>query len=186
MNEKDKRLPLGSIRPFTKEEKEWKKVEEKEPKLKERVLRIDDLIDKQVVDLEGYDIGYVDEFDGEFLLLREGPFGEDMRIHKSYIGRVNRRVILADALREIVTGLDVIDADGKKIGVIKEIIGTEDCIDMFIVDRGKDKEMLNVLLERIHTLGVNVILDLKERDLEFENQSYKMTFKEKLKRFFER
>jgi len=121
------------------------------------------LVGKAVVDTEGIELGYVMTADDRFLTVGEGPMGS-MRIGKRFIDRVADRVILKGTIVEMFTGLNVIDASGEFVGIVRDTIETEDTWDSVLVE-DEDGETVVVVLEDIKSIDEFVELDVGRDEL---------------------
>ena len=121
------------------------------------------LVGKAVVDTEGIELGYVMTEDDRFLTVGEGPMGS-MRIGKRFVDRVADRVMLKGTLVEMFTGLNVIDAAGEFVGIVRDTIETEDTWDSVLVE-DEEGEMVVVVLEDIKSIDEFVELDVTGDEL---------------------
>ncbi|TLZ53679.1 MAG: hypothetical protein E6K17_09305 [Methanobacteriota archaeon] len=121
------------------------------------------LVGKAVVDTEGVEIGFVMTEDEKFLTVGEGPIGS-IRLGKRFVDRVADRVLLKGTLVEMFTGLNVIDAGGEFVGIVRDTIETEDTWDSILVE-DEEGEMVVVVLEDIKTIDEFVELDVTGDEL---------------------
>ena len=121
------------------------------------------LVGKAVVDTEGVELGYVMADDERFLTVGEGPMGS-MRIGKRFVDRVADRVVLKGTVMEMFTGLNVIDASGEFLGIVRDTIETEDTWDSILVE-DEEGEMVVVVLEDIRAIDEFVELDVTQDEL---------------------
>src|SRR2546425_4952430 len=121
------------------------------------------LVGKAVVDTEGIELGYVMTEDDWFLTVGEGPMGS-MRIGKRFVDQVADRVMLKGTLVEMFTGLNVIDAAGEFVGIVRDTIETEDTWDSVLVE-DEEGEMVVVVLEDIKSIDEFVELDVTGDEL---------------------
>jgi len=121
------------------------------------------LVGKAVVDTEGVEIGFVMTEDEKFLTVGEGPIGS-IRLGKRFVDRVADRVLLKGTLVEMFTGLNVIDAGGEFVGIVRDTIETEDSWDSILVE-DEEGEMVVVVLEDIKTIDEFVELDVTGDEL---------------------
>jgi len=121
------------------------------------------LVGKAVVDTEGIELGYVMSEDDRFLTVGEGPIGS-MRVGKRFVDRVADRVLLKGTLVEMFTGLNVIDASGEFVGIVRDTIETEDTWDSILVE-DEEGEMVVVVLEDIKSIDEFVELDVTGDEL---------------------
>ena len=121
------------------------------------------LVGKAVVDTEGIELGYVMTEDEKFLTVGEGPIGS-MRLGKRFVDRVADRVLLKGTLVEMFTGLNVIDAAGEFVGILRDTIETEDTWDSVLVE-DEDGEMVVIVLEDIKAIDEFVELDVTGDEL---------------------
>jgi hypothetical protein len=98
-----------------------------------------------------------------FLTVGEGTIGS-MRIGKRFVDRVADRVLLKGTLVEMFTGLNVIDASGEFVGIVRDTIETEDTWDSILVE-DEDGEMVVVVLEDIKSIDEFVELDVTGDEL---------------------
>ena len=118
---------------------------------------------KAVVDTEGIELGYVMSEDDRFLTVGEGPIGS-VQIGKRFVDRVADRVMLKGTLVEMFTGLNVIDASGEFVGIVRDTIETEDTWDSILVE-DEEGEMVVVVLEDIKAIDEFVELDVTGDEL---------------------
>ncbi|HTD81955.1 MAG TPA: hypothetical protein VK723_07385 [Thermoplasmata archaeon] len=121
------------------------------------------LVGKAVVDTEGIELGYVMSEDDRFLTVGEGPIGS-VQIGKRFVDRVADRVMLKGTLVEMFTGLNVIDASGEFVGIVRDTIETEDTWDSILVE-DEEGEMVVVVLEDIKAIDDFVELDVTGDEL---------------------
>jgi len=121
------------------------------------------LVGKAVVDTEGIELGFVMTEDDKFLTVGEGPIGS-IRLGKRFVDRVADRVLLKGTLVEMFTGLNVIDAGGEFVGIVRDTIETEDTWDSILVE-DEEGEMVVVVLEDIKTIDEFVELDVTGDEL---------------------
>jgi len=121
------------------------------------------LVGKAVVDTEGIELGYVMTEEERFLIVGEGTIGS-MRIGKRFVDRVADRVLLKGTLVEMFTGLNVIDASGEFVGIVRDTIETEDTWDSILVE-DEEGEMVVVVLEDIILIDEFVELDVTGDEL---------------------
>jgi len=121
------------------------------------------LVGKAVVDTEGIEIGFVMTEDEKFLTVGEGPIGS-IRLGKRFVDRVADRVLLKGTLVEMFTGLNVIDAGGEFVGIVRDTIETEDTWDSILVE-DEEGEMVVVVLEDIKSIDDFVELDVTGDEL---------------------
>jgi len=121
------------------------------------------LVGKAVVDTEGVELGFVMTEDEKFLTVGEGPIGS-IRLGKRFVDRVADRVLLKGTLVEMFTGLNVIDAGGEFVGIVRDTIETEDTWDSILVE-DEEGEMVVVVLEDIKSIDEFVELDVTGDEL---------------------
>ena len=109
------------------------------------------LVGRSVVDSAGVEIGYVASEEPEFLVLGEGSVGR-LRLDRRFIEHVADRIVLRGAASEVFAGLNVVDAQGEFVGVIRDTVEAEDTLDSFIVE-DEQGEMVTVLLEDVRSIG---------------------------------
>jgi len=112
-----------------------------------------------VVDAEGVEIGYVAAEEPQALVLGEGSAGR-MRLGRRFVGGVVDRITLAGPAAEVFTGLNVIDAEGEFVGIVKDTMEAEDVLDAFLVE-DETGEMLTVLLEDVRLIDEWVELSVR-------------------------
>lgn len=108
------------------------------------------LVGRSVVDTEGIEIGYVAGEEPQFLVLGEGPSGR-LRLGRRFIERVEDRVVLRGTALEVFTGLNVVDAQGEFVGVVRDTVEAYDVLDSFIVE-DETGEMVTILLEDVRSV----------------------------------
>ena len=70
------------------------------------------------------------------------------------------RITLAGPAAEVFTGLNVIDAEGEFVGIVKDTMEAEDVLDAFLVE-DESGEMLTVLLEDVRLIDEWVELSVR-------------------------
>ncbi len=118
---------------------------------------------KAVVDPEGIELGYVISEDEKYLTVGEGPVGS-LQLGKRYIDRIADKILLRASVAEMFTGLNVIDAAGEFVGVVRDTVETEDTLDSIVVE-DEDAEMVVVVLEDIKTIDEFIELDVTGDEL---------------------
>lgn len=121
------------------------------------------LVGKAVVDPEGVELGYVMTEDETFLTVGEGPMGS-LKLGRRFIDRVADRVLLKAPLVEMFTGLNVVDAGGDFVGIVRDTVETEDTFDSIVVE-DEEGEMVVVVLEDIKSIDEFVELDVTSDEL---------------------
>ena len=61
------------------------------------------------------------------------------------------RVTLKGSAAEIFTGLNVVDAEGEFVGVVRDTMEAEDVLDSFIIE-DEQAEMVTVVLEDVRSI----------------------------------
>ncbi len=118
---------------------------------------------KAVVDPEGIELGYVITEDERYLTVGEGPVGS-LKLGKRYVDRISDRILLKAPVAEMFTGLNVIDASGEFVGIVRDTIETEDTLDSMVVE-DEEAEMVVVVLEDIKSIDEFVELDVTSDEL---------------------
>lgn len=121
------------------------------------------LVGMVVVDSEGVEIGYVAAEEAQALVLGEGSSGR-MRLGRRFLGGVVDRITLSGPAAEVFTGLNVIDAEGEFVGIVRDTMEADDVLDAFLVE-DESGEMLSVLLEDVRLIDQWVELSLRGDDL---------------------
>jgi len=103
-----------------------------------------------VVDTEGVEVGYVSAEEPNVLVLGEGSSGR-MRLGRRFVAQILDRVTLTGSAAEIFTGLNVVDAEGEFVGVVKDTMEADDVLDSFIIE-DEQAEMVTVLLEDVRSI----------------------------------
>lgn len=118
---------------------------------------------KAVVDPEGIELGYVMSEDEKYLTVGEGPVGS-LRLGKRFVERIADRVLLKAPVAQLFSGLNVIDAAGEFVGIVRDTIETEDTLDSMVVE-DEEAEMVVVVLEDIKSIDEFVELDVTSEEL---------------------
>ncbi len=116
------------------------------------------LIGQAVVDTEGVELGYVASEEDQFLVLGAGPVGR-LRLGRRFIDRVIDRVLLRGSVVDLFSGLNVVDAQGDFVGIVRDTVESEDVLDSFIVE-DEHGEMVTVLLEDVRSIDEWIELDV--------------------------
>ena len=116
------------------------------------------LVGRSVVDPDGVELGYVSSEEEAFLTVGEGTIGR-LRLGRRFVGSVTDRVMLRGTVAEVFTGLNVVDAHGEFVGVVRDTVEAEDVLDSLIVE-DEEGEMVTVLLEDIRSIDEWVELDV--------------------------
>lgn len=114
------------------------------------VRRGPSLVGRTVVDAEGVELGYVSSEEEGFLVIGEGPVGR-LRLGRRFIANLDDRVVLRGTAVDLFSGLNVVDAQGEFVGVVRDTMEAEDVLDSFIVE-DEQGEMLTVLLEDVRSI----------------------------------
>lgn len=169
------KLPPGSIQVMGKRDREWLDTGKgtgpsppgsgtsgtKAPSVADMQRRRGEdrnLIGKRMVDADGLELGFVDEVHGENITVGEGPFGDWLKITKSYLGDVDDEIHLLEPLQDLLEDLEVVDSKGRRVGKVKEVVATGDVVDGLVVETDDDE--LYVLLEDICCIGGDLSLDI--------------------------
>jgi len=115
------------------------------------------------VDAEGVEMGFVAAEEGQFLVVEQGPVSR-LRLSRRYVGQVDDRIVLRGPVAEIFAGLNVVDANGEFVGIIRDTIEAEDVLDSFVVEDERG-EMVTVLLEDVRAIDEWMELDIAGDDL---------------------
>jgi hypothetical protein len=115
------------------------------------------------VDTEGVELGYVASEEERFLVLGEGTVGK-MRLGRRFVDRISDRVLLRGTAVDLFTGLNVVDAQGEFVGVVRDTIESEDVLDSFIVE-DESGEMVTVMLEDVKSIDEWMELDVSSDSL---------------------
>ncbi len=121
------------------------------------------IIGKPVVDTQGLEIGYVAGEDAQFLRIAEGPMGS-LALGRRYVGRVEDRVVLKGPVDELFAGLNVVDASGEFVGIVRETVESDDTMHSLILE-DEEGEKVVVVLEDIKTIDEFVELDVTVDEL---------------------
>jgi sporulation protein YlmC with PRC-barrel domain len=121
------------------------------------------LIGKQVLDVDGIELGYVAAEDEHFLTIAEGPAGK-LRLGRRFVASVGDKVLLTGPAREIFTGLNVVDNQGEFFGVVRDTMESEDVLDSFLVE-DEGGEVVTVMLEDILAIDEWIDLDVSADDV---------------------
>ena len=103
-----------------------------------------------VVDTDGVEVGYVSGEEPNALVLGDGSAGR-MRLGRRFVRGVVDRVTLSGAASEIFAGLNVIDAEGEFVGIVRDTMEADDILDSFIIE-DESGEMVTVLLEDVRSI----------------------------------
>lgn len=121
------------------------------------------LVGRAVVDSEGVELGYVVAEEDRFLVIGEGTIGK-FRLGRRFIERIADRVLLKAPAVELFTGMNVVDAQGEFVGVVRDTVESEDVLDCFIVE-DEQGEMVTVLLEDVRSIDEWLELDVTSEAL---------------------
>jgi len=121
------------------------------------------LVGSAVVDSEGVELGYVVAEEDRFLVIGEGTIGK-LRLGRRFIERIADRVLLKAPAVELFTGLNVVDAQGEFVGVVRDTVESGDLLDSFIVE-DEEGEMVTVLLEDVRSIDEWLELDVASEAL---------------------
>jgi len=121
------------------------------------------MIGKAVVDTEGVEVGYVAGEDAQFLRIAEGPVGS-LFLGRRFIDRIEDRVVLKGAIEDLFRGLNVVDASGEFVGIVRDTVETEDTMDSLIVE-DEEGETVVVVLEDIKMIDEFIELDVTADEL---------------------
>jgi len=121
------------------------------------------LIGRSVVDTEGVELGYVVSEEPQHLVVGEGPVGK-LRLGRRFVESVAERVILRGPAVELFAGLNVVDAQGEFVGIVRDTVETEDVLDSFIVE-DEQGEMVTVVLEDVRSIDEWLELDVTSDSL---------------------
>lgn len=121
------------------------------------------LVGRAVVDSEGVELGYVVAEEDRFLVIGEGTIGK-FRLGRRFIERIADRVLLKAPAVELFTGMNVVDAQGEFVGVVRDTVESEDVLDSFIVE-DEQGEMVTVLLEDVRSIDEWLELDVTSEAL---------------------
>lgn len=108
------------------------------------------LVGMGVVDPEGVEVGFVSAEEPDRLVLGEGASGR-LRLGRRFVRGVAERVTLTGPVAEIFSGLNVIDAEGEFVGIVRDTIEADDVLDSIIIE-DEQGEMVSVLLEDVRSI----------------------------------
>ena len=146
-----------------------------------RTITSDDILGKEVIDLDGRFIGVVekvliDPIDLDFIGIDvdKGFLKKGLSIGKNYIDRISDAAIFLK-IRVVygIKGMTVFDKIGAKVGVVSdiELLGNRNKIKNIYIRRGVIKKDLTAPAEFIEIIGHNVILSIKKEKLLSYNKS---------------
>jgi hypothetical protein len=115
------------------------------------------------VDREGVELGYVASEEDGFLVIGEGPVGK-LRLGRRFVERITDRVVLRGTAVDMFTGLNVVDAQGEFVGVVRDTVESDDVLDSFIVE-DESGEMVTVMLEDVKSIDEWMELDVAGESL---------------------
>jgi len=121
------------------------------------------LVGRSVVDPDGVELGYVSSEEEAFLTVGEGPVSR-LRLGRRFVGSVSDRVLLRGTVANMFTGLNVVDAQGEFVGIVRDTVEAEDVLDSLIVE-DEEAEMVTVLLEDIRAIDEWVELNVASEAL---------------------
>ena len=135
----------------------------------------EDILGKEVIDLDGRFIGVVekvliDPIELNFIGIEvdKGFLKKGLSIGKSYIARISdAAVFLKIKVVYEIRGMSVFDKIGAKVGVVSniELWGEKNKIKKIYIKRGMLKKELEAPYEFIETIGQGVILSVKKKRL---------------------
>lgn len=126
-------------------------------------LPLGQTIGKAVVDAEGVEIGYVAGEDARFLRITEGPVGS-LFLGRRFIDRIEDRVVLKGPAAELFGGLNVVDATGDFVGIVRDTVETEETMASLVVE-DEEGETVVVVLEDVKMIDDFVELDVTADEL---------------------
>jgi len=121
------------------------------------------LVGRSVVDPEGVELGYVSSEAEAYLTIGEGPVSR-LRLGRRFVGSVSDRVLLRGTVANMFTGVNVVDAQGEFVGIVRDTVEAEDVLDSLIVE-DEEAEMVTVLLEDIRAIDEWVELNVASEAL---------------------
>lgn len=141
------------------------------------------MIEKQVIDSEGVELGVVSKVEDDYIEVSEGLFDE-LLLKKSYVGKEEEEeVILRDSVQKLLAGLEVKDSKGEGIGVVKETISAGDVLDTLILET-EDKNLLFITLEEIYKIDEAITLDIDLEEVNFRQKTH--TLRDHIRHYLER
>ncbi len=137
-------------------------------------LTSDDVLGKDVIDLEGDFIGvseslYIDpkNFDIVGICVDKGFLKKCLVISKGNIKKITPHAIFLKIKPSFkIKGMKVFDIDGKKIGIVSHasMIGTTNKLKEILVRTGIFKKIV-ISADYIENVGNNVVLNIKESNI---------------------
>lgn len=134
----------------------------------------DDILGKEVIDIDGSFIGIVEkvffdkkELDFIGIAIDKGILSKGLTIGKGFIERVaEHAVFLNISVAYEIKGMIVFDKEGKKIGIVNKVNlkGTSNEIDFLEVKMGIGKS-INIPAGYILSIGNNVFLKIDKKDI---------------------
>lgn len=140
----------------------------------EETITSDDILGKEVIDVEGETIGvvekiFIDSKSLEFIGISvdKGFLKKGLIIGKDYIRKVTSYAVFLNIRPSfLLKGMLVFDKNGRKIGTVVQMEqrGQSNYIKHIAVRRMKDT--INIPRTCIETIGYSVILNVEDKDLE--------------------
>lgn len=115
------------------------------------------------MDAEGVELGYVASEEEAFLVIGEGSVGT-LRLGRRFVERISDRIVLRGTAVDMFTGLNVVDAQGEFVGIVRDTVETEDVLDSFIVE-DESGEMVTVMLEDVKSIDEWMELEVSSDSL---------------------
>jgi hypothetical protein len=128
------------------------------------------MTEKRVTDSEGIELGVVSKDEGNYIEVSEGLF-DQLLLDKSYIGKIGEEIILRDNIQNLLSGLEVKDHEGQKIGNVKETISAGDVLDTLIIETDTDN-LYFITLEEIYKIDSQIELDIDIQEIEYRQKTH--------------
>jgi len=140
-----------------------------------KTITSDDVLGKDVIDSEGDFIGIVENlhispehFEVIGISVDKGFLKKGLFIGKGYIKRITPHAIFLSIRPAFsIKGMAVFDKEGKKIGIVKEVIltGTKNQIKNLKIRSGILRREADVSAEQIDSIGHSVFLNVLKYDI---------------------
>jgi len=142
------------------------------------VITSDDILGKDAIDAEGQIIGVVQQLRIDKpskkiigILIDQGFMKPDLFVGIDAVKNFGvDSVFLKRSPSSKIKGLEVYDSDGKKIGVVHDIIKGKSNISAIFVKQGPVSKPFKIKAKHIKTIGFSVILKIPQSRVETTSQ----------------
>ena len=142
------------------------------------IITSDDILGKDVIDTEGQIIGVVQQLRIDKkskkivgILIDQGFMKPDLFVGIDAIKNLGvDSIFLKKSPSSKIKGIEVYDSNGKKVGVVHDIIKGKSNISAILVKQGPLSKPFKIKAQHIKTIGFSVILKIPQSNLETTSQ----------------